>query len=588
MYYLRPVLDGAAAMKLALVSPQFPFSGRVPLVPPILEYLAALTGREAPEIGMQLVDANQSTIRAEDITSDAVAISVMTATAPWAYRFADDCRKRGVRVILGGIHPTALPDEAALHADAVVTGEAESVWGRVLSDMQAGSLSKVYHGERMPLNNLPMPVDGKLKGNYQFRAFFTMRGCPHRCTFCSVRKFFGDTIRYRPIPEVVNEVEARAGKLWFNGDDNIWGGNIQRSIDLFDEFAQGTKRHWYGFGDLRSIQGSNGARLLAAARQSGLFSVWTGWESDEAHLGSFNARGKQGADRVAAVKQMQDAGIDVTLFVVLGGRQESIDSFKKTLELSERLQVGIHPVLLTPLPGTELYDEYRDYLLPDLGWEAYTGVRAVFEHPSADMSPLRREQEYHRLSHELFRFERIVSRIGKISSHGFPSTHLYSFMMQVPMKHALSKAYEEWKAERAEALSEPENAALPETVVAADAVTGHGLKDNAVEAALPARAGFWYWLPFIIAITVVDIIEMNFMEFSSYLNMLEGVLFSSSFVVVLGNLFARRKRLYRAFDLLIDWSRDGRSRKALMLRQAATSVIYLGAQYWAFTCVFNH
>ena len=303
-----------------------------------------------------------------------------------------------------------------------------------------------------------MPIDGKLKGNYQFKAFFTMRGCPYRCTFCSVRTFFGDTIRYRPITRVVDEIEACAGKLWFNGDDNIWGGDVQRSIDLFDALAQGTKRHWYGFGDLRSIQTPQGARMLASARRSGLFSVWAGWEGDEKNLGSFNASGKQGVNREAAVKQMQDAGIDVTLFVVLGGRQDSIDSFKRTLELSERLQVGIHPVLLTPLPGTELYEEYREHLIPGLGWESFTGVRSVFEHPSPIMTPERREMEYHRLSNELFRFERIVNRVGKISSDGFPSSHIYSFMMQVPMKHALSRAYEEWQ----------ENSEKPLAVLATD------------------------------------------------------------------------------------------------------------------------
>lgn len=433
-------------MKIAIVSPQFPFSGRVPLVPPILEYLAALTSREFPDCKVQLYDANQHLLLPETIDADIVAISIMTATAPWAYQFADSCRRFGKKVVVGGIHPTALPEEASLHADAVVVGEAESVWGKVLTDANCGHLDKFYYGERLSLENLPMPVNGKLKGNYQFRAFFTMRGCPYRCTFCSVRKFFGDTIRYRPIDEVVKEVESCAGKLWFNGDDNIWGGDLSRSTDLFNALACGGKRKWYGFGDLRSIQGTGGAAMLAAARRSGLFSVWVGWESEEKHLGTFNATGKQGSDRVAAVKQMQDAGIDVTLFVVLGGRQDSLDSFKRTLELSEKLQVGIHPVLLTPLPGTDLYDEYQKYLLPGLGWESFTGVNAVFSHPDDDMTPFRREEEYHRLCKELFRFERIVKRIGKISFKGFPTTHIYSFMMQVPMKLALSKAYEEWKS----------------------------------------------------------------------------------------------------------------------------------------------
>jgi radical SAM superfamily enzyme YgiQ (UPF0313 family) len=431
-------------MKVTIVSPQFPFSGRVPLVPPILEYLAALTARADPSIEYELIDANQRDIAPDAISADMVAVSAMTATAPWAYRFADRCRERGLRVVMGGIHPSALPLEAARHADSVVVGEAESVWPQLLVDARAGNLQPFYHGERLSLEGLPQPIDGRLKGNYRFRAFFTMRGCPYRCTFCSVRTFFGDTIRYRPVPEVAVEIAARAGSVWFNGDDNIWGGDAKRSISLFDELSRGAKKHWYGFGDLKAIQGPDGMRMLSAARKSGLFSVWVGWESDEENLGSFRAEGKQGPDRVGAIRKMQDSGIDVVLFVVLGGRQDSIDSFRRTLELSERLNIGIHPVLLTPLPGTELYEAYKPFLFSGIGWEAFTGVRALFEHPDPEMTPRRREEEYHHLNNEIFRFSRIMKRISKIPLSGFPSTHFLSLMMQLPMKMALRKAYREW------------------------------------------------------------------------------------------------------------------------------------------------
>jgi len=571
-------------MKLSIVSPQFPFSGRVPLVPPILEYLAALTYREAPNSDVQLVDANQRQITPEDISSETVAISVMTATAPWAYRFADDCRRIGKNVILGGIHPSALPEEAIRHANSVVVGEAESVWGRVLADIENGNLGRFYHGERNTLDDLPKPINGKLKGNYQFRAFFTMRGCPYRCTFCSVRRFYGDTIRYRPISSVVDEIEACAGKLWFNGDDNIWGGDIQRSINLFDAISQGTKRHWYGFGDFRSLQGAEGAKMLASARKSGLFSVWAGWEGDEQYLGTFNAFGKQGVNRESTVKQMQDAGIDVTLFVVLGGRQDSIDSFKRTLELSERLQVGIHPVLLTPLPGTELFDQYREHMLPGLGWESFTGVNAVFEHPDPEMSPLRREEEYHRLSNELFRFERIVNRIGKISSGGFPSSHIYSFMMQVPMKHALSKAFEEWKnVDRNLDVTETDDKLKFETTASIDLIKETGYLNKTTI----ANSGGWFWGASIVAITIVDIIEAYYFD-TALLDAIGAILMINSFLIVLGHLYLNRIKIYRNLDILIDWSRDGLAKKSLMTRQSLNAVVILSGQYWVHLCTFHH
>lgn len=435
-------------MKVAIVSPEFPFSARVPMVPPILEYLGALTLREAPGTELSLHDANQRPVDPAALDADLVAISVWTATAPWAYHFADACRTAGRRVVLGGIHATALPDEAARHADAVLVGEAESAWGGLLRDARAGRLRPRYDGVQLPLDGLPQSLDARLEGNYRFRAFFTMRGCPYACSFCSVHHFFGRSIRYRPVGEVADEIEARAGRIWFNGDDNIWGADPDRAVALFDALAGGSRRAWYGFGDLRSVQDASGERLLRAARRSGLASVWAGWESDAAEsLAAFGAAGKQGRDRVEAVKRMQGHGLDVVLFQVLGGREEGLDSFRRTLELADRLNVNIHPVLLTPLPGTRLYEAYRQHLLPGLGWEAYTGVRALFEHPDPAMTPEARERAYHDLCQALYRPSRMARRLAAIPRSGFPTVHAMSLMKQLPMKRALRKAREAWLAE---------------------------------------------------------------------------------------------------------------------------------------------
>ncbi|MBK9516694.1 MAG: B12-binding domain-containing radical SAM protein [Anaeromyxobacter sp.] len=434
-------------MKIALISPEFPFSAKVPMVPPILEYLGALTLREAPGTTLSLHDANQRRVDPTTLDADLVGISVWTATAPWAYRFADACRAAGKKVVLGGIHATARPDEAARHADAVVTGEAESCWGEVLRDAAAGRLRPRYLGEQRPLDGLVRPIDAKLKGNYQFRAFFTMRGCPYACSFCSVHHFFGRTIRYRPVEEVVAEVEALAGRVWFNGDDNIWGADVDRAVQLFDTLAARTPRPWYGFGDLRSVQGPQGERLLRAARRSGLFSVWAGWESDTpAALEAFGASGKQGRDREEAVRRMQGHGLEVVLFVVLGGREDDFDAYRRTLDLADRLRVGVHPVLLTPLPGTALWDAYQPHLLPGLGWDAFTGVRATFHHPDPRMTTTERERQFHEVCREIYRPRRMLRRLGAIHRSGFPVSHGLSLMSQLPMRHALGKARKEWLA----------------------------------------------------------------------------------------------------------------------------------------------
>ncbi len=431
-------------MKVTLISPRFPFSGRVPLVPPILEYLGALTLKMKPDVDLQLIDANVSELKVEDIAADVVGISSMTATVTWAYKLADDLRMLGKRVVLGGIHPTALPEEAKQHADAVVVGEVESVWSAVLDDVLQDNLAPFYYGERLPLDDLPLPLTDRIKGPYKFRAVFTARGCPYRCTFCSVRKFFGDTIRYRPVQSVAQEVETCTGGIYFNGDDNIWGGDVNRSIELFTELSKGTKKHWYGFGDLRAPQSPSGDKLLATARASGLFSVWAGWETSSGEgLKSYHASAKQGRDREDAVRRIKDHGIDVTLFVVLGGRSDVTEDFDRAVALAERLGVSVHPVLLTPLPGTELYDEYMPYLLRGKGWEFFTGVNAVFEHPT--MSVREREERYYKTSLNLLGSGRIMHHLCEIPRQGFPMTHLLSLMMQIPMNRAMHKAYKEWK-----------------------------------------------------------------------------------------------------------------------------------------------
>jgi len=138
-------------MKLILISPPFGEKGQrskgLPIAPPVLEYLAGLTKLVRPDIQVQLIDANKEHFDPEGADADLIGFTVLTPQAPWVYRTADALRAVGRQVILGGIHVTALPEEAKAHADAVVLGEAEKVWEQLLSDAERGTLNAVYHGE---------------------------------------------------------------------------------------------------------------------------------------------------------------------------------------------------------------------------------------------------------------------------------------------------------------------------------------------------------------------------------------------------------------------------------------------------------
>jgi radical SAM superfamily enzyme YgiQ (UPF0313 family) len=435
-------------MRVSLIVPPMPF-GWTPVAPPVLEYLGALTKMVMPDAELRLIDGSAAPVSENDIDADLVGISLITATAVAGYRLADGLRNKGIDVVLGGIHPTARPEEAREHADSVVVGEAESVWADVLKDASNGQLKPLYFGQPLNLDGLPLPLHGCLEGKYRFRAVSTMRGCPYNCTFCSVKQFFGKTIRYRPIEEVVKEVEAIPGNIYFISDENIWAGNIQRAIDVFTAL-RGTNKKWLGFGSLGVAESDKWDHLLKAARESGLVFLWVGWETftDEG-LKRYRANRKMGRNREEAIKRIKDCGIDITLSVMLGGRADTLDDFDRTVEVADRLGVSIHPSLVVPYPGTKLYEEYEPFLMKDRGWDFYTGDRAVFEHPLPGMAPEAREEKFYDVSIQLLSLKRTFKHLLDIPLSGFPTAHIVSMMTQLPIRHGMRKAYEKWKGTRA-------------------------------------------------------------------------------------------------------------------------------------------
>lgn len=434
-------------MKVSIIKPPMPF-GWTPVAPPVLEYLGALTKQAEPDAELQLIDgsaAPQAPIEAE---GDLAGISILTATAVPGYGIADALRKKGTKVVIGGMHASALPEEAKGHADAVVVGEAESVWPEVLRDARRGSLKPFYYGERLPLTDIPTPLYGQLRGRYRFRAVFTSRGCPYNCTFCSVKQFFGGDIRYRPINDVVRDVEAIPGSLYLNSDESVWSGKLQRAIDLFSALKGGKKR-WLGFGSLGAVESPQGDTLLKAAHESGLITLWVGWDalSDDG-LRAYHANGKIGRNREDAIRRIKDHGIDVSLFLMLGGRADTIADFDRTLDVADRLGVSIHPSLVVPYPGTKLYEEYDRVIDKTMGWEYYTGSYAVFDHPLPAMTKDVREEKFYEVSLQLLSLRRLFRHLKEMPFAGFPAAHMVSLMSQLPVRQGMKIAYAKWKANR--------------------------------------------------------------------------------------------------------------------------------------------
>lgn len=427
-------------MKLLLVSPPFGEKGQMsrglPIAPPVLEYLAGLTRHVSPEIQIELIDANKELFDPAGVDADMVGFTVLTPQAPWVYEMADRLRDSDRKVVLGGIHVTALPDEAKAHADSIVLGEAETVWSDLLIDAGRNNLKSVYEGQFPELTGLPQPITNLWNTKYVYGYFQTSRGCPFSCTFCSVHKFFGGKVRMRPIDEVIKEVAASSRKLFWGIDDNIWGVNTQMTIELYREMAKNVRgKWWFGSGDIKSLQHPRSHDLLTYARKAGLTAVLLGWESNNiASLEEYKAVTKQGRKRRDAIKKIRDHGIEVMLFIMVGGRQDTREDFDGILKLCDELKVSAHPVMTTPFPGTEIYEDYKPYLFSGLDWDSYDGNRAVFEHPT--MSPRDREEAIIKLRSDLFRIPKILQRISQISWRGFPMSHITSWMVQFPQGRA--------------------------------------------------------------------------------------------------------------------------------------------------------
>ena len=328
---------------------------------------------------------------------DLVGITAMTPLAPKAYRIADGFRKRGIPVILGGYHPTVLPQEALEHADSVCIGEAESLWLTIVSDAMAGRLKEVYRAESFPcLENLPPPRRDLVKIHRSRRfehinVYFvqTTRGCPHRCSFCAVTSVLGGKLRHRPVPEVEAELESlgirrlekgqkrdRFHDIVFFTDDNIVGHRAY-SKDLLNMVSTFNLK-WVG---QASTNVADNEEILALIRDSGCMGLAVGFET----LSQKNIRdvGK-GVNRIPEyldrVRKMHSFGIGLAGNFIFGFDHDDGSTFSEVVEFVDKARLeGFYYSLLTPYPGTPFYEQMSaEGRIVEKNWSLYDTDHVVY------------------------------------------------------------------------------------------------------------------------------------------------------------------------------------------------------------------
>jgi len=355
-------------MRIEFISAAAEDSAR--LTPLALATLAALT---PPDIDVGFSDDQIHPIDLNDgfQGADLVAISVMSKTAYRAYQIADACREKGIKVVLGGIHPTILPEEASAHADVVVVGEAEILWPRVIADFQANRLQRFYRQDGVvDMNHSPVPQRGIFKSHSRsyvpLDVVQTTRGCPFDCDFCTVNPVFGSRFRMREIEKVVAEVQGltRWGILF--ADDNVIG-NVPYFQKLFTALEP-LKLRWIGEASLAGLDNEQNLKIL---QKSGCKALFIGFESLSPQLKTIGKPQNNPARYGEVIRKLHDHGIIAYAAFIFGFDFDDPSVFERTVEFAIANKVILAQfAILTPYPGTRLYTRLQaeGRLLQDKWW----------------------------------------------------------------------------------------------------------------------------------------------------------------------------------------------------------------------------
>ena len=343
---------------------------------------------------------------------DLVGITCMTAAAPRAYDIADRFRACGIQVVLGGMHPTFLPDEALMHADAVCVGEAEGVWRHILEDARHGKLSGTYSsfvqhslvGLHLPPRSL---LDARRYGTIQ--SVQATRGCPNRCSFCSVSAFHKGSMRCRPVHEVVGEVQELSDRFFMFIDDSLTADRAY-ALKLFRALKP-LDKIWIS---QSTLEIADDAELMWAASEAGCIGLFVGLESfSDSSLRSVDKGFNRVEEYRERVATLHANGIGVEAGIVFGFDTDGPEVFRTTLDLLDDIGIdAIQASVLTPLPGTPMFDGMVSRI-EERDWSNYDYHHVVFRPARMTAEQLQAGHDW--VTREFYRPWRIARRLARIA-----------------------------------------------------------------------------------------------------------------------------------------------------------------------------
>jgi radical SAM superfamily enzyme YgiQ (UPF0313 family) len=372
-----------------------------------LPHLAAIT---PDKHDVKIVNENYDTLDYDEDV-DLVGITTYTMTAPRAYKIADEFRRRGKTVVMGGYHVTALPEEALEHADCVVKGLAEVTWPRVLEDFEKGKLKRLYERDHdFDISKVPPLRRDLITHNPFLGAIQTTKGCPHTCEFCAISSFCGRMVKQRPIKDVVKEIKSMPNKIFVIHDPHLTL-NKKYAKELFKEMIkQKVHKQWVANGTT-DVLATVDKDFLDLARKAGCVEWFVGFESvNQEALNETHKTHNKVENFSKLINRLHDYNMAVQGGIIFGFDHDTPDVFDTTLETINQWNMDVLEInILTPYPGTKLYEKLDNAgRIFTKDWTKYNQVEVVFD--PKNMTPEELMHGARKVAKEFYSIPRIIKR----------------------------------------------------------------------------------------------------------------------------------------------------------------------------------